>query len=631
MTTIDATIKLFNALPVPDKTTKEMSVDLSPAALQLLGRTTSRGFVFSVEAISHYSLAELGRIADTIGITAKEMNNSFHKSWRKVRDADIEQLVIEQMVHYITTYGFEKIGIYDKDSVYIPLETLDIPELKSVNLVVIKGYYKEEIKEKLLSLLQSGIALRADTQKAVIDIALYLNLNEEEIKNVKNREVKIALYIALDIVPSDPIEFLRYIVFTSTGKALLIKNQETIDAIKNSQNLWAIPLFARYKKEYGLAYLAEIFLRFKPLFLAFKTNPQLNSYVNRIRKLAKKYHKAMPQDYLNTVTARIKGGQSISDLNRELDKVNIFRKIRLAQALQYRTKNVDSILYRIRNGKSFATDFNFNNKGMAEDALNSVLTSIEKDVSRNVKGEKIYIPSYIEYALPSTEKMFTANFPAGTCIKTGSNILVGVHWQNAKNSRIDLDLSGVSPSGMKVGWDANYRTPNKTVLFSGDMTDASAPKGASELLYAERGVGEYVVFVNYYNFQENIEIPFKILVAQEKPHDFGKNYTINPNNVLSITETAINRKQKIIGLLVADKECKFYFAETSIGKRISSSSSEYVNNALSYLVSFYEDSISLNDILERAGAVLVTDKDQCDIDLSPESLEKDTILKLLKA
>ena len=625
MRTTEATIKLFNALPVSGE---KAYPPLSPMALQLLGKTVSKGFVFSPEIISAYSLKELENIADEIGITAREMNNSFHKSWGKVRDASIEQLIIEQIVHYLTTYGFERLGVYDKDLVYIPLETLDIPELKSAKLVVVKGYCKQEIKEKLLSLLQSGVALKEDTQEAAVTIALYLGLTEQEIEGIKNKETKLALYVALGIFPSKPIEFLRYIVFMATNNTLLIKNSETIAMIKENQNLWAVSLFAEYEREHGLSGLAEIFFRFKPLFLAFKTNPRLNNYVNRIRKLALKHHKAMPQDYLNTVTARIKRGRGVADLGRELEAVNVFRKIRLAQALRYRTKEAHSILYKIRNGKSFATDFNFNDKASAQKALNIVLLSIEKGVRSNVEGKRIYIPSYVEYALPATEKAFTGNFPAGTCIKLDSSMLVGIHWQNV-GFRVDLDLSSVSSQGAKVGWDAAYRTTDKTVLFSGDMTDAPGPKGASELLYAEPGAGKYILFVNYYNFREGVKVPFKIVIAQEKPRDFKRNCIIDPNNMLSVSETVIDKRQKILGLLVAGKECRFYFIETSIGGSISSGYREYTRHAIEYLSSFYENPITLNSVLEKAGAAVVADKNECDIDLSPESLEKDTLLKLV--
>jgi hypothetical protein len=85
-----------------------------------------------------------------------------------------------------------------------------------------------------------------------------------------------------------------------------------------------------------------------------------------------------------------------------------------------------------------------------------------------------------------------------------------------------------------------------------------------------------------------------------------------------------------LGLLVTTKdESRFYFAETSIGMSITSSVSEWAENSRKYLLSFYQNSIELKDILLKAGAELVDDKAESDIDLSPESLEKDTILNLL--
>ena len=49
-----------------------------------------------------------------------------------------------------------------------------------------------------------------------------------------------------------------------------------------------------------------------------------------------------------------------------------------------------------------------------------------------------------------------------------------------------------------------------------------------------------------------------------------------------------------------------------------------------WLVTFYKNIVSLNSILKDAGALLVTDKTKADIDLSPENLEKDTIINLIK-
>lgn len=655
---MESTIRLFKALPIKVKKRKSNK--------DLLKKTIKKGFIFSPEVVYNYSDYDklIKLVEKTIGITAEKLNNSFHKSWVKVKEANIEQLVVEQIAHYLTTYGKESPGEYVEEKgeqwgvdnlgekiiglgdfksdkvggsyIYIPKEKLEIPllDVEGIRLVVIKGYTKKELKEKLMNLLGSGIALSKDSISDVLSVATFLEISEKDIKDIKNREVKIALYDYLNIFPGDPIEFLRFAIYKTTSKTLLIKSSDLITEIRETENLGVVGLFNKYKKKHGLHKLAEIFYRFKPIFLAFKENDGLKPVINKIRKLAVKYHKPLPEDYLNTITSKIKKGDKIKkdELKKELDRVNIFRKIRLAYALKFRTKNVDSILYKIRNGKGYATDFNFKNDSGAKRILDIVLDSIVENVGKNVKGKKIYIPEYITYTLPSTEKQFTGNFPSGTYISISRDMVFGVSWENVKSHIIDLDLSLILPSGQKVGWDSDYRTKGRDILFSGDITDAPKPRGATELFYIKRQSKKAcILFVNYYNFEEEIEVPFKIIVAKEKAEDFKQNYMVNPNNLLAVASSKINQKQKTLGLLVTTtNECRFYFTETYIGRSITSSSSDFAEKSRKYLFNFYENTINLKDVLLKAGAKIVDNKDKADIDLSPEELEKDSILNLLK-
>lgn len=655
---MESTIKLFKALPIK---TEKKKIDK-----RLFKKTIKFGFVFSPEVIANYSNydALIDMIRKTIGITAEELNNSFHKSWQKIKEADLEDLVVEQLAHYMTTYGkespeeylvekeiewdiedlSEKVSelndiemdkIWDKDYIYIPKEVLKIPKLNidDIKLVVIKGYTKEQLREKLINLLNSGIALTEETLKAVLDIATFVELQEKEISNIKNKEVKSALYDYLNMFPENPTEFLRFAVYKTTNKTLLIKNEELIKEIKEKSTLGALKLFQDYDKKYGLKRLAEIFYRFKPILLAFRTNKGMKTITNRIRKLAVKYHKPLPEDYLNLITFKLKNQETINKkkLEEELEKVNIFRKIRLAYALKFRTTDIDSILYRIRNGKGWATEFKFNEKDKAKKILQIVLNSIAKDISKNVKGKKIFIPSYINYTLPSTEKQFIGYFPSGTYVSIPKDMVFGIHWYNTKNSRIDLDLSLISLKFGKVGWDACYRTDDRKILFSGDMTDASKPKGATELFYiGKQNKDNLLLFVNFYNFSNEIEVPFKIIIAQELVKDFGKNYMVNPNNILAIASSKINVRQKVIGLITTtEQENRFYFAEANIGQSITSSETKFATHSRNYFVGFYENTIGLKEILEKAGAEIIKNKEKADIDLSPESIEKDTIINLL--
>lgn len=607
------------------------------ATKSLLEKTIKLGFIFSPEVFYNYSEVELAKIADSIksevGITPEQINSSFHKSWKKIKDASIEQLVIEQIVHYITTYGFEQLGIYDESSVYIPLEELKIPKIKldKIKLTVIKGYTKEEIKVKVLDILKSGIALSEDTKKDILDISTsIIQLDEKDLGNIKNKEVRVAFFDYFNLVPENPIEFLRFMIYKVTNKTLIIKNKAVIAEIKGKDNLAILNLLNKYSKEHGLEKLAEIFLRFKPLFLAFRTNRGLKTKINRIRKLAEKYHKPMPEDFLNSVTSYIKKNNiDEKKLSEELSKVNTFRKIRLAYALKFRTKeNLDSILYKIRNGKSYATDFDFKNQKLAKKIYNIVLDSIVNDIKVKVNGKKVFLPKDIEYALPATEKQFIDNFPAGTFITVPKDLVIGVHWENVDSNRIDLDLSLVGL--VKFGWDSYYRSGDNKILFSGDMTDAQLPLGASELFYIKKQEeNAFLLMLNYFNYYEKVEVPFKLIIASEQVTSLPRNYMVNPNNIISAIKLKMTEKQKILGLLVTEKtENRFYLMKSDIGVSITSRDNEYTRQARKYIINFYNNSITLREVLEKAGAKIVDKQDKCDIDLSPDTLEKDTILSL---
>jgi len=621
---------LFKAVPITSKRKKK-------AGDSLLKKTIEKGFIFAPEVVYNYSERELleliKKIEKEVGLSGKQMNSSFHKSWTKVRDSSMFQLLIEQIFHYITTYGYEALGIYDKDSVYIPNEKLEIPDLEGgITLTIIKGYKKTELKQKLLELLNQGLALGEDTVKDVVDVSLFVDMNEREIELVRNKETKAILYDYLGKFPESPIEFLRFLVYKSTKKTLLIKDKATIEKIKSEQNIDVLRLFREYRSKHGLGKLAQIFFRFKPLFLAFRTNSGLKPIINRIRKLANVHHVPMRPDFLNIITANLPLSQYEIEMKLKpaLERVNTFRKIRLAYALKFRMqKGIDSILYKIRNGKGYAKEFSFDKQLDAERIFTIVINSIIQDIRKNVKGKRIYIPENIVYSLPATERQFTGDLPSGTCITIPKDMIVGIHWNNVKGNRIDLDLSLLSIKTGKMGWDADYRTEDKNVLFSGDLTDCG-PNGASELFYVQKQEDNaFIMFVNYYNYNKELTVPYKLLIAKEHPSDFGEDYMVNPNNVLCVAKSKIDKKQKILGLLVTSKDgCKFYFSEINIGKSITSSGNKHTEQSRKYLYNFYTNTISLNEILELAGAKIIREKENVDIDLSPENLEKDKIIKL---
>ncbi len=208
------------------------------------------------------------------------LNQTFHKSIDTVVKSSREELFIEQLIHYITTYGFEELGIYNKNTVYIPAEELDVPELSDkVKLIVINPITKDELKEKLWGLVGSSIPLASTSVKHIINLYSYLDVDENNIDKVKNREVKTALYDKLNIIPKDNIEFLRYLIFKLTEKTLLIKDIDTIYSLKYSDKSIALKLLNSYEERYSLVPLSEIFNRYKPLFIALKTSEKCSKYI----------------------------------------------------------------------------------------------------------------------------------------------------------------------------------------------------------------------------------------------------------------------------------------------------------------------------------------------------------------
>lgn len=615
-----ATLKLFNAIQVSERDSREVARDV-------LKRTIRNGYILN-PAIQP-SDALLNVIESVVGISGEKANAAFHKSWAVVRDSPIEVLVLQQIFHYITTYGFEFLGIYSEDTVYIPHEILELPNIREdIPLIVIKAMTAREILNEIIS-LGSGIALAQETLDDIMTIVETNTYDSAFVQEIANRELRALLYDFYGLVPSESVEFLRHLISKLTDESLLIKNDGLISKIKESNGKFLDELLKEAPDD-----LASIFFRFKPLFLAMKSISRNKTFFNRLRKKANKLHKPLPPDYLNSITAQIKHGSlDLSVLKGKLEKANVFRKIRLSHALQYRLSPSDSIVYRIRNGRGWATEFGWPDglRGVTQVVLDTLLDSIAGDICPSVKDKTVYIPANIHYALPATEKQFTGHFPTGSFVCVPEDMIVGIHWMNT-DKQVDLDLSIVGESG-KIGWDVAYRSREREILFSGDMTDAPGPKGASELLYLKRGIQEAkIVILNYYNFNDGDEVETKILVARESPENFGKNYVVDVNNIIASANVNITQRQNILGLIVnVGGENRFCFANVGIGNSITSSRSEQSTHARKYLVNSLADPLGLGAILGMAGANVVAERpDGKYIDLSPKVLDKTTIIDLVK-
>lgn len=632
------------------------------------------------------------------GKDGQKWNQTFHKDFEIVRNAPIEDLIAQQIMHYITTYGFESLGIYREDLVYIPKEKLEIPELDvdNIELITIKPYTSEQLTEKLMGLLTSGIALSEQTVKDVMVLSDFIDKNRFD--EIVNREIKTTLYDKYNIMPRNPEEFLRFLLFKLTNGTLKIQNADTIRAIKRSDKVKALNMLQLYviKTPNGYEKLSSIFLRNKNLFLALKikqdecrtekdevTRKSINALINKLRKMADNNHKPLKRNILDCLTDT-NVNINVNELCSALDNVTIFREIRILNGVLYRLYGNNNVVYKIRNGKSYVTNLPPKTQAYIkklEDISQIIKTHLVDRISTNVKGKYVYIPNNITYAAPTSEKQFNGNIPAGSYIEVPrlDDLVYGVHWANLPGDgrcqsrgfygeikpngeeRVDLDLKQMNKNEV-FGWDASYRSSASDILFSGDITDAPAPNGATELFYVGRNYGHGAFLITLNMFTSNTkDVPFEFVLAKAPANSSAirKNYAINPNDIIEKIDMEIKNteRQKVLGLITIGDTVKFYFNDFSAGGDVrtprgcsTSTRNSITMGSFDYLRTYNMLQLKLNDLLKDAGAIVI-DKPQysimqrtvmpdgtpqdsiqtmdADIDLSLSNITKDSLIHLL--
>ena len=610
------------------------------------------------------------------GKKPEEWNSTFHKSFNTVLETPIEVLIAQQVIHYFTTYGLESLDLYNESLVYIPNEKLEIPELEEdIPLVVIKEVTESELTEKLMKLLTSGIALSKQTIKDIMLLSDFID--KEKVDDINNKEVKTAMYEKYNLVPSYNMEFFRYLIFKTTGDTLLIKNKEMIKKIKSADIDKVYNYLNNYvTKPNGYEKLAEIYLRFKDLFLAFKREKgsctyaeSINHIINRLDKFAriKGYHKSIGKGILDNLT-NMKNLTVIdlakSDIEKALDQATIFREISIVNSLKYRVACNDSILYKIRNGKAYADIIDHPSKEKTEaqiKVMNIVYDHLKKRVNKLLGGKKVYLPDFINFAAPTSEKQFIGYIPFGTSIiiPRVNDMIIGVHWFNLDNDRVDLDVHSMNMN-QSFGWNTSYRSDNGDIAFSGDVTDAPRPNGATELFMISKDCEEtsFLLTINDYT-QNSEDIPFDLILASGKNAKIEKNFVIDPNRVIisipCLFEIGNKNYKTTLGLIKITKDTiEFHFNKYDMGSSIITSRTNVNKITYDYLDKYSQTQLTLRQLLtdslveicnepysEKLEEVKVVNdegieeilykkvKEKVDYDLSLNVLDKTSIINML--
>lgn len=583
------TLKLFNAVLAKEPTKSEVILDQ--------GIVITSKAAWAKDIILDYYTREK--------LNGNDLNKSFHKSWKKIKESSRYELYLEQINHYMSTYGSNF-----KDEIYIPEEVLDIPDLNIV-YKLIKAYTKEELIQKCFQLLNSGIALTKETIQDVLQV-LHDELDYEFTgeEQIKNKEAIVMIADMYNVIPQDTMELFRYIIYRSTGETLLIKNNSIIELIKNSSYNPAIAF-----KQHGLEKLSAIFNRFKPLFLAFKT--KCPKTINKIAKLSKKYHKPLVQNPLNQVTfRRLKQSDS-----HWLDNSTPYALFKALQATYQRSNDQDTFLYRIRNGKSWVQDGKSDIE-VNKHNFNTLITYIKQRF--DLRDKTFFLPENVKYALPTSEKMFVGNFPTGTKFY-GKKLAVGIYWENSWGAN-DLDLSAINIGG-KVGWNASYNQLNK-IFFSGDIT--SAPNGAVEYLYAKDGLSDPTIIRNNV-FSGSPHTDYKIIIG--KGSKVSRDYMMDPNKVFAEVKCTSVQKETVLGMLLPEdkdgEKQSFVLLNFGAGNsRVSNIVSS--EKAIKALFQQWSGAYSFTSLIKELGATILDTELGVDYDLSLENITKESFVRIFE-
>lgn len=503
---------------------------------------------------------------DHINAMGFNPNSTFYKSWTDIISKTRLELALDQILHYLSTYGT---GFEGETFTMNNGTTIDFPfkELK-----VLEGITQEELIPEIQKLGYSNIAFSDE----ILDF-LYENRQYLEIEKIKNRTLKM-MCIPEDYQFHDGQECLNWILYEFFNITMLVKNRETLARILPREDL--LPVLEKNKEV-----LASVFLRNKDVFMQFKKCKELCHIINVIRKLATKLHKPMkksPWLELEKLT--------YSEREKLFKSASIFKLTQMYNAL-----NNPTGYYVIRNGKAFYNESIIRVRGINKSLLSEILTVI---VSKIPKVESVALPKGIELAMPTSEKNFIGEIPLGSTVNCANkNTLIGIYWRNEWGAK-DLDLHAYLIDGTSIGWNCDYYS-EQDIIYSGDMTNANPE--ASEILWFKNQPINSIVSVS--EFSGESKYAYDIFIAQESVTKFDKDYMVDPRNI--IYKTQMNFEDKSNVTLGYFKDGKFVFHSCNVGH--GQIPNDWRSKILNHLMEC--SYITIREILELAGIEISDDSE----------------------
>lgn len=547
----------------------------------------------------------------TVFPETESFSKTFHTNWQSIFEKEDEELYVEQVMHYFSTYGLEFLNIDPKNYVYLPNEVSQVPELRKFYLI--ETISRKEALEKVNQMI-SGIAL---SQQTVNDIVSIFNFYSETISldKITNKDLKIKLIVANRIVPENPDECMKVINYLLTGNLSFVKSKENIYFFGYCNDITKIKYIEKILEE-RINELATVFYRYKKHIIYLKhISKEARKSVNLIRRRAIELY--VPKCNDEFLTTKILKEQEI-ELST-LTNLSISNLVKIYNKLMYcaLAPNMNIDAYRIRNGKIFVKKSERNLDVSSKEKILAWCTTIRTIIQERLQSSnyRIRLPRNIDLAFPESEKAFIGEISIYSTIKQQGANVIGVSW----NEDEDLDLSLLT-STQKYGWNGVWRNDN-TILYSGDMTRAGA-----ESFYLKTQNTQFLVELSNYRQRKEVEYDLFFATSSEDAwKDKAKHYTVDSNDVNYSTKLSIDKAHQLLGLYNPNQN--FVFLNLKLGSGAVSFPSNIIQDLIQYFTIMSVACLKLTDVFQEYNEDVEIRDDIQVIDLEKD-LSKATIIDL---
>ena len=600
-------LKLFKSVVVKHKArTTEKEYDESDLIKQ--------GILIDPIIFDNLSSAEAEKITDDaislFGVNSTKLNSTFWKKFSDVASMSELELRIHQLLHYMSTYGR---GVVGNEST-TGLQAYEPDFLKDTNidvqheLVYISAITNDELKEKIKNMLTSGIALKQETNAALLRIIKIQNIKVDFIDEIRNREFMCQLCKELGLVPSIFDEFLRYLNYLITNSTMLIVKDErsyyniALELRNNSFRRATVGNAIKfYAHKYGIEAIAAGYRRYFKFFSVIHKfmAKDTRTIINRANKLSKKKKNRIPRgesvlDHLENTNF------SLNAIKNAVAKATTFKIVKALNSLKVDQPK----LYRIRNGKTWLA---MGNKIRVDDIKNILLDEIK---SRLDWSDKVfYIPEGVDYAIPTSEKTFVGYMPyLSTFEFKGEDAIVGVAWEK----ECDLDLHTRLLNGISIGYESEHKSNG--VLFSGDMTHTNEYGYAAEFDHISHKDFDEPAIIDINDFRDGEDAKIDVFVGPDSVST-NKNQSI----VNQLTAKSVLFKDKmdtydktLMVVLPTQDGFKAIFTGFNFTNVRTPTNSDLSKTLTQVLIDQAENALSFKDLAIELGAKVVTSSKKFD-------------------